>query len=101
MIKNNDKKRNDLFLGAVLFLAAAVLFLGQHVFREKGVLSDYGEIRIREFSLSEDRRFLSEKNILCISDGAAFMKWADCPDQLCVHQGRSRKGRSLPVFPTG
>ena len=36
MIKNNDKKRNDLFLGAVLFLAAAVLFLGQHVFREKG-----------------------------------------------------------------
>ena len=27
MIKNNNKKRNDLFLGAVLFLTAAVLFL--------------------------------------------------------------------------
>ena len=105
MIKNNDKKRNDLFLGAVLFLAAAVLFLGQHVFREKGAAIQV-LVKDEEFGtypLSEDQEIpIGEGNILAISGGEAFMKWADCPDKLCIHRGRSPiRGKPSPVFPTG
>ena len=103
MIKNNDKKRNDLFLGAVLFLAAAVLFLGQHVFREKGAAIQV-LVKDEEFGtypLSEDQEIpIGEGNILAISGGEAFMKWADCPDKLCIHQGKiSHTGETIACLP--
>ena len=103
MIKSKDKKKNDLLLGAVLLLTATVLFLGRYFFREEGgaVQIMVADQEFGSFSLSEDREILvGEGNILCISDGAAFMKWADCPDQLCVHQGKiSRKGEIIACLP--
>ena len=36
------------------------------------------------------------KNVLVIKDGEAYIKEADCPDKLCVKQGKVRKvGQSL------
>lgn len=103
MIKNNDKKRNDLLLGAVLLLAAAVLFLGQHVFREKGSTVEVlvADEEFGTFSLNEDREIaIGKGNILSISNGQAFMKWADCPDKLCIHQGKiSHMGETIACLP--
>lgn len=103
MIKNNDKKKNDLLLGAVLLFAAAVLFLGQHVFREKGAAVQVlvADEEFGTFSLREDQEIpIGEGNLLCISGGKAFMKWADCPDQLCVHQGKiSHRGETIACLP--
>ena len=103
MIKSKDKKKNDFLLGAVLLLTAAVLFLGQHFFRGEGAVVRImvGDQEFGSFSLREDREIpVGEGNILCINGGAAFMKWADCPDQLCVHQGKiSRKGETIACLP--
>lgn len=105
MIKSKDKKKNDLLLGAVLLLTATVLFLGRHFFREEGraVQIMVADQEFGSFSLSEDREILvGEGNILCISDGAAFMKWATVRISFASIRGRSRaKGRPLPAFPTG
>lgn len=39
-------------------------------------------------------------NRLFIKDGQAEMAWADCPDQLCVHQKAiSREGESIICLP--
>ena len=40
------------------------------------------------YSLSEDREveINGGTNLLKIKNGEASMSWADCPDQLCVHQ---------------
>ena len=106
MIKNNDKKRNDLFLGAVLFLAAAVLFLGQHVFREKGAAIQV-LVKDEEFGtypLSEDQEIpIGEGNILAISGGEAFMNGRTVRTSFCTSaRGRSPiRGKPSPVFPTG
>ena len=103
MIKDNDKKRNDFFLGAVLLLAAAVLFLGQRMVREKGAAVQVlvGNEEFGLYSLSEDQEIpVGEGNIIAISGGEAFMKWADCPDKLCIHQGMiSHTGESIACLP--
>lgn len=47
---------------------------------------------------SDDRD--SDGNRLRIQNGQAKMEWADCPDQLCVHQKAiSRTGESIICLP--
>ncbi len=64
-----------------------------------------GRDRIAAYPLSEERteEFLSPdggRNILVISAGEAYMQDADCPDRLCVEQGRiSRTGQTLTCLP--
>ena len=102
MIKNNDKKRNDLFWERCCF-SRRRSFLGQHVFREKGAAIQV-LVKDEEFGtypLSEDQEIpIGEGNILAISGGEAFMKWADCPDKLCIHQGKiSHTGETIACLP--
>ncbi len=103
MIKSKDKKKNDLLLGAVLLLTATVLFLGRYFFREEG-----GAVRIMvadqefgSFSLMKTGRSCRRKETFSVSVmRMAFTKWADRPDQLCVHQGKiSRKGETIACLP--
>jgi len=58
------------------------------------------------YPLSEDREIrIKDKigkvtNVVCIKDGQVYMKKADCPDQICVHQGRkSKDGESITCLP--
>ena len=40
------------------------------------------------------------KNICRIVNGAAWMEWADCPDQLCVHHSKiSRNNETVVCLP--
>ena len=55
-----------------------------------------------EISLEKDGEYpiLDGKNVLIIEDGAAFMKSADCPDKLCVHQGKIKlSGERITCLP--
>ena len=43
---------------------------------------------------------IGEKNICRIENGAAWMEWADCPDQLCVHHSKiSRNNETVVCLP--
>ena len=96
----------DMVLIAVILAAAAAVFLFLFLFSEEGssvVISRGGE-EIGRYSLQEDRRIpLSDEegeNLLIIEDGTAWMEEADCPDGLCVRQGKiSRSGESIICLP--
>ena len=97
-------KRNDWFLAAGI-LAAAALLLCFQIFRGTG---DHASVTVSvdgtlfdTYSLEEDQTVeINDTNRLVISDGSAWMEWADCPDQVCVnHREISRDGESIICLP--
>ena len=97
-------KKNDIILiGAVLLIAiitAIVVSLlggaGAYV-----VVRVDGE-RVGKYSLSEDGEYSLNggTNILVIENGAAYLIEANCPDHLCVKQGKINKnGQTITCLP--
>ncbi|HJA94400.1 MAG TPA: NusG domain II-containing protein [Candidatus Eisenbergiella merdipullorum] len=98
-------KADLLLLAAVLgaaFLFALFLVLLGRKGNSVEVVCD-GRI-LGEYSLTEDRRVPirveNGENLLVIQDGQAWVEEADCPDGLCIRQGRiSRVGESIICLP--
>lgn len=97
-------RKNDWIL-IVAVLVVATAWLGIHFFQptqDTGtvVVSIDGE-EYGSWPLSEDCTVEIEgTNQLLIKDGKADMIWADCPDQLCVHQKAiTREGESIICLP--
>ena len=96
--------KNDILLVGILLLISAVGFLLRHVLGEEGktaVVRLNGEIAAR-YSLETEGTFPLNggSNVLVIRDGCAFMESADCPDRICVRQGRiSRTGEVITCLP--
>lgn len=99
--------RNDIILIVSMAFAALVCmavfaFLqgeGDSVFvYVDGAL--YGEYDLTDDLILEIEGYMGGSNRLVISDGAARMAEASCPDKLCVHQGMiSKKGEELVCLP--
>ncbi len=99
MIKKNDIILISVILALVLIVSAAVLLT-----KEKGayvVVKVNGEVCGR-YSLSEDGEYELNggTNILRIKDGKAFLTHADCPDHLCIKQGKiDRTSETITCLP--
>lgn len=99
--------RNDCILIAVLIFGAFAAAFIYYISGNSGDLVNvYVDGRLTgEYLLSEDNNIIIQGynggvNTLVIKDGAAYMKEADCPDKLCIHQGRiSREGMELVCMP--
>lgn len=82
-------RKNDYLLAAVICLAAAVFWAVQ-AWNGGNAATVSVKVNGREYgnySLYEDREIkIEDTNLLVIRDQKAYMKWADCKDQLCVHQ---------------
>ena len=83
------KKKELIFIIAILLIAFALwggMFLMQN--------GNYASIRITidgeeygTYSLAEDQVIsIGNTNVCEIKDGSVRMTWANCPDQLCIHQ---------------
>ena len=100
------KRKNDFILGIGLLFAALCLWL---ILRfagngEGGALYVVITVDNAEYgTYSLDRNIeiaVSEHNVVVIQDGSVFMKEADCPDRLCIHQGRINKtGQTIICLP--
>lgn len=86
------KWRADLCVIAALLLVAGILALVLRLGREEG-----GVAVVRVDGVEIERHALSENgiyplnggsNILVIEDGRAWISEADCPDRICVRQGK-------------
>ncbi|MGI6069966.1 MAG: NusG domain II-containing protein [Blautia sp.] len=83
------KKKDGILILAVLILAAAV-------WAALAFFSPGGKENVRitvdgqlygEYPLWKDQRIpIGETNICEIKNGRVRMIWANCPDQLCIHQ---------------
>ena len=99
-IFGNKKTVADALLVAVLLVVSLSVFLFVEFSRDEGEfvrVSVDGET-VGEYSLKEDGEYFLNggTNILVIEGGEAYIRWADCPRQICVNQGRiSRTGQRI------
>lgn len=99
-------KTDLIFLAALLVLGIA-LTVGIYRFSESGskiLITVDGQL-YGTYDLNENREIPIElngrtANVVVIENGAAYMEDADCPDKLCVHQGKiSRDGQTIVCLP--
>jgi hypothetical protein len=88
----NKTIRNDLILIAALLLIAGILYLALNLGRREGGVAvvRVDGVEVERHSLSVDGTFPLNggSNILVIEDGKAFLSDANCPDHICVKQGK-------------
>jgi hypothetical protein len=76
---------------ALLLIASLAVYLIMELSRAPGdyVSVSVGEEVVMEIPLTESGEYpiLGGKNILVIENGYAYMKYADCPKQVCVNTG--------------
>lgn len=108
LIKNNDflkpKKADIILITAVLFIAGiAVIFMLMQKNGNKIIVNIDGDIK--EYSLSDRREIVLNNNdgghnLLVIDGGSAYIKEADCPNQICVrHKPIYKNGESIICVP--
>lgn len=87
--KGHDMNRRDIGLVIFVLLAAAagfVLMITQTGNGSRVEITVDGEV-YGVYDLDQDQTIeIGETNICRIEDEEVWMEWADCPDQLCVHQ---------------
>ena len=87
----NIIKRKDAVLIIVILIIVGIGLEAKSLFSQKG-----GEVTIKvdgkeygTYSLNEDKTInIDEHNIIVIKDGVVHMEDADCPDKLCIKQGK-------------
>ena len=100
----DKKRRADLIVIASLLLLALALYLILGAVRTVG-----GEVVVRVDGVETERHALTAdgtyplnggSNILVIGEGQAWLSEANCPDLLCVRQGKIRyTGQSIICLP--
>ena len=89
-----DRKKliRDLILAGSLLLAAVILLLAINGSRESGGMAvvrvDGVETERHPLSVNGTFPLNSGSNILIIQDGQAWVSEANCPDLICVRQGK-------------
>lgn len=97
------KKRDIILISSILAVAIA-LFLIVELTKEEGagVVVKVDGNEVAEYSLSKNGTYPLNggTNILVIEDGKAYLSDANCPDKLCVHQGKKwRSGETITCLP--
>ena len=101
---SKKKLFGDLVLILSLLFVGILVFLIIELTKTEGStvsVTVNGE-SVAEYSLSEDGEYPINggTNILIISDGKAYLKEANCPDKLCVNQGKiSMSGERIVCLP--
>ena len=84
-------KRKDIILIIVILIVAGMGFGAKSLFAQKG-----GEVIIKvdgkdygTYPLNEDKTIdIDEHNKVIIKEGVVYMEDANCPDKLCIKQGK-------------
>lgn len=88
----NKKYLNDIVLIAVFLIITLAAYLFYTFSSNEGdlVVVKCGNEVIGTYRLIDDGEYVlnNGSNIMVIENGKAYMKDADCPDKLCVHQGK-------------
>ena len=97
-------KKRDIILIASILVVAIAFFLIIELTKEEGagVVVKVDGVEVAEYSLSKNGTYPLNggTNILVIEDGRAYLSDANCPDKLCVHQGKiSRTGEVITCLP--
>ena len=101
------KKRDIILIASLLLVGIITFIIWQFVYSDTGnfiMVEQRGEI-IGTYSLDKDMtipiKYRDDTvNVLVIEDGFAYMKEAECPDHLCIKQGKVNKlGQTIVCLP--
>ena len=97
------KKRDFILIGAILGLILIIFAISQ-LSKEDGAFAvvKVNGAEVARYSLFENGEYELNggTNILRIEDGKAYLTDADCPDHLCVNQGKiSKTGETITCLP--
>ena len=97
-------KKRDIILIASILIVAIAFFLIVELTKEEGagVTVKVDGVKVAEYSLAKDGTYPLNggTNILVIEDGRAYLSDANCPDKLCVHQGKiTMTGETITCLP--
>ena len=97
-------KIRDFILILAILLAALLIFLFQTSGKREGswAVVEINGVETGRYSLGCDGEFALNggTNILTISEGKASVSEADCPDKLCVKQGKIKyTGQCITCLP--
>ena len=103
------REENRIVNRADIVLIAVLLILPLSVFIISGLLAPSGAAAriyidgaaVREVSLAADGEYpIGDGNVIAVESGRVYMKHADCPDGLCMRQGKiSRTGERIVCLP--
>lgn len=96
-------KKKDILLIVVILVIALISFLVKGMFikdAEEVAISINGE-NYGVYDLHKDKEIdIHNHNIVEIKDNSVHMKYADCPDKLCIKQGTiSKDGEKIVCLP--
>ena len=94
MERKTPKLRYDLILIGAILVVAMLALLINYVTRENGatiVIEYYGE-KVAEYPLDKNATYELNggTHVLVVEDGEAYLSYAACPGQQCVHTGKVR-----------
>lgn len=102
------KKADFILVAVALLLATAILFIN-HIYKSNNNENHNIQIQVcnelyGNYSLDENTTFEINSslgcNIICIEDGAIYVKEANCDNQTCVNMGKkSETGESIVCLP--
>ena len=103
-ILGNKKLLADVILISSLLLVILSVFLIMVFTKEDGAIArvSVDGVTVEEYSLSLDgeHSINGGTNVFVIENGMAYMKYASCPDGLCVNQGKkSHSGERIVCLP--
>ena len=103
-ILGNKKMLADIILIASVLLVSLSVFLILTFTKEDGAIArvSVDGVTVGEYPLSKDGEYTINDgtNVLVIENGRAYMKYASCPDGLCVNQGKkSHSGERIVCLP--
>ena len=91
-MRSKGKLRWDLVLIAALLLLSGILYLALNHGRQEGgqvvVRIDGAEVERHSLSVNGTFSLNGGSNILVIENGQAWLSDANCPDHICVKQGK-------------
>lgn len=97
-------KKNDIILISAILVLILAAFLAVNLLKKDGafviVRVDGNEVERYDLSENGEYELNGGTNVLRIQDGKAFMVSADCPDHLCVNQGKvDQSGETITCLP--
>ncbi len=95
--------KRDMIVILSVILLSILIFLIFKFTGERGdkVIVTVDNKVVESFSLSENKEYYIEndygRNVLIIENGYAYIKEADCPDEICVKTGKICKRNEIIV----
>lgn len=98
-------KKADIILFVFILLLSLALFLSLFFMPKDGGKTLVVTVDGKEYCkvpLSSNTEIVLPENTIEIKDGKAYMKAADCPDKVCINQGKIENvGETVVCLPAG